>query len=440
MTKDRFIELARSIARDEKNVSDLEWAALSATLNGESPNEIAQELGVTEDAIRKRLGVVYDKFGIVGRGSGKLSQLQQILIYRYQEYLEQNAFASGYPSSTGEKQPTQPNFDWDDAPDVRVFYGRTKEMTDLKKWIVKDRCRVVAIYGMGGIGKTALAVKLAKEIQGEFEYIIWRSLRNPQPLEELLTSIDLLKTDPPEKSGNKIASLMEFFRNHRCLLILDDWEEIWESGTFAGNYKEIYQNYGELLRRVGESKHKSCLLLTCREKAGEIAIFEGKTLPVRSFKLEGLDETAAQKILQEKGLSEEDQWHQLIKICRGNPLGLKMLAASIQELSLDASVSEFLKNSTASLFLGNIDYLLHKQYKRLSNLEKEIMKWLVEQHKPATASQILDNINSEKPKEELRNALASLGRRSLIERVKEREQTSFELQPVVKEYVRSIGS
>jgi MinD superfamily P-loop ATPase len=31
---------------------------------------------------------------------------------------------------------------------------------------------------MGGIGKTALSVKLAKEIQSEFEYVLWKSLRN----------------------------------------------------------------------------------------------------------------------------------------------------------------------------------------------------------------------------------------------------------------------
>ena len=39
---------------------------------------------------------------------------------------------------------------------------------------------------MGGIGKTALAVKIAQQLQEQFEYVIWRSLRNAPPLETLL--------------------------------------------------------------------------------------------------------------------------------------------------------------------------------------------------------------------------------------------------------------
>lgn len=66
--------------------------------------------------------------------------------------------------------------DWGEAIDVSVFYGRTEELTKLKQWIIQERCRLVVMLGMGGIGKTALSVKLAEKISGEFEYVIWRSL------------------------------------------------------------------------------------------------------------------------------------------------------------------------------------------------------------------------------------------------------------------------
>jgi len=72
--------------------------------------------------------------------------------------------------------PPDPIQDWGEAPDVSVFYGRNAELTMLEQWIVSDRYRLVALLGMGGIGKTALSVKLAEQIQGEFEYVIWRSL------------------------------------------------------------------------------------------------------------------------------------------------------------------------------------------------------------------------------------------------------------------------
>ena len=45
--------------------------------------------------------------------------------------------------------------DWGEAPDVEIFYGRQTELTQLQQWLMADRCRLVAVLGMGGIGKTA---------------------------------------------------------------------------------------------------------------------------------------------------------------------------------------------------------------------------------------------------------------------------------------------
>ncbi len=51
--------------------------------------------------------------------------------------------------------------DWGEEIDVSIFFGRSKELNLLKKYIIEDRCHLVTLLGMGGIGKTALSIKAA---------------------------------------------------------------------------------------------------------------------------------------------------------------------------------------------------------------------------------------------------------------------------------------
>src|SRR5207249_36607 len=71
-----------------------------------------------------------------------------------------------------------PRVDWGEALDVPSFYGRQGELATLARWVVQERCRVVSMLGMGGIGKSALAVSLMHQVAAHFEVVLWRSLRD----------------------------------------------------------------------------------------------------------------------------------------------------------------------------------------------------------------------------------------------------------------------
>ncbi|CDN12245.1 MAG: hypothetical protein HRU34_04805 [Richelia sp.] len=154
---------------------------------------------------------------------------------------------------------------------------------------------------MPGAGKTYLSLKLAEEIQGEFDYLIWRSLYEQPPLNDLLTNLieflsDAAEVDLPETTMGKISLLIKYLRQHRCLLIFDGFEALFKSGEKAGTYLPGYEEYGELVQKVGELQHKSCLLVTSREKPGKVFTLEGDFLPVRTLVLKGLQPVAAECI------------------------------------------------------------------------------------------------------------------------------------------------
>src|SRR6266478_2888189 len=76
--------------------------------------------------------------------------------------------------------------DWGEALAVPSFYDREREVASLTQWVVQERCRVVSVLGMGGIGKSALATRVMHQLAPHFEVVLWRSIRDAPACEVLL--------------------------------------------------------------------------------------------------------------------------------------------------------------------------------------------------------------------------------------------------------------
>jgi WD40 repeat protein len=384
--------------------------------------EKGQEVGVvgaSHDSLLQKLGITEN----------------QQLITNNQQYLIQNP-----------KSKIQNRNDWGDAPDVSTFYGRNEELATVERWIVEDGCRLVGLFGMGGIGKTALSVKLAKQIQGEFEYVIWRSLRNAPPLEEFLADLIQFLTRQQDARlsdtlNSRILYLLDCLREHRCLLVFDNAETIMQPGDRSGGYLTGYDGYGQLLKCLGETDHQSTIVLTSREKPKEIAAIEGNALPIRSMRLTGLCERAVQDIFSVKGdfSGSAEEWRVLIEHYAGNPLALKMVACAIKDF-FDGSIANFLEClQQGTLVFGDIRDLLTCQIDRLSDLEQQVMYWLAIDREPVTLSELRTDFVPQVSLADLLEALTSLERRCLLDKATptliEKNRTFFTLQPVVMEYM-----
>ncbi|MBW4564572.1 MAG: PD40 domain-containing protein [Mojavia pulchra JT2-VF2] len=434
-----YVDLASA---KKKGLTPTEKRLLRALLCGYSPAEIADKVYKTQNANAVRVTLsnslyryVEDLFTSLGQENFKIKSWNRIPYY-----LEK----FGYKKSFYLHQTVRNKYhDWGEANDVSVFYGRNADIAQLKHWIVGERCRLLALLGIGGIGKSTLAVKLAQQIQDEFEYIIWLSLRNAPMIEDVLThlikfisqhQVNHLPTNP----AKLISSLLELLSSRRCLIILDNVETILSSAIGTGDYLSGYEGYGELFQRVGEVPHQSCLILTSREKPKQVASLEGKTFPVRSFQLSGLKVTEAQQIFKAKGEFDatEEEWQKITHLYSGNPLALKIISTTIQDL-FASNISDFLAQGTA--VFGDISNLLKQQFNRLSQLEKEVMYWLAINREAVTITEIQADIVSPVTLPKLLEALDSLSRRYLIEVSKYAKNSASKItqQPVVMEYVNT---
>ncbi|HET8853275.1 MAG TPA: NB-ARC domain-containing protein, partial [Ktedonobacteraceae bacterium] len=334
-------------------------------------------------------------------------------------------------------QPAQEHrVDWDDALVVSSFYGREQEMFTLSRWIVEDHCRVVSVLGMGGIGKSALATSAMRQLAPYFEIVLWRSLRDAPTCEALLD--DLLQTLAPPSLADISASieqrlnlLLDYFRRRRTLLVLDNLETLLEEGETTGHLRPGYEGYAKLLRRVAESEHRGILLLTSREKPGVLIPLESGRGPVRSLRLGGLDVAASQQLLKEWELSgaSQDQ-ERLIERYRGNPLALKIVAGTTMEL-FGGEIAPFLTWDEA--VFGSVRELLGEQFDRLSVVEQTVLYWLAILRDPVTIEELVEVPGVPLPRVQVLEAVASLRRRSLLERG--HPQGSFTLHGLVLEYV-----
>src|SRR6266566_5781091 len=328
---------------------------------------------------------------------------------------------------------------WGDATEIdeESFYGRAEEIAALADLIDTDRCRLVAILGIGGIGKTTLAKKVAEHLQSKFQYLFWQSLRDEPQVEQVLVELIGFLSDQqdvtnlPEAVEDKVTILLRYLQKQRCLIILDNVESVLRDSAHVGAYKEGHEGYGVLIKRVAENVHQSCLLLTSREEPKDISTLNSRR--IRPLQLKGLEEDASTQILKEKGVSAltKDESKIITKHYAGNPLALKIVAAAIQDLWA-GNVVELINGLKQGDFpFSEIYDLLDRQFNRLSPVEQEVMYHLAIERETTTIAELEKALVAPGTKQRVADTLVSLRRRSLIER----GPAGFTLQPAVMEYV-----
>ena len=334
-------------------------------------------------------------------------------------------------SIADEEKPTK-NTGYHDltlAPKITHFYDRTTELQTLSHWLTHQNTRLISVLGLSGIGKTTLVKQFVDLNLEQFDVVIWKNLKLSQSLDGIITEILTGVNDAPVQPDNKLTQLFNILRQQRCLIILDDLQELFIKGELAGQFKTEYKTYHNLLTMMTDIEHQSSLILISQEQCQEMICLDEELYPIKCLELEGLE---SMSILKNWGLNDDEAWAKIIKLYEGNPVYLKDIVSLIKNI-FGGKVADFLKEDSL-IITKDMKPRLTELFKRLSPREQEIVLHLSKLDRPVSREDLRQSLSLSSM--DLMNGLESLRQRYLLKRI-QGEQVLFDLSLVVREYVRS---
>jgi hypothetical protein len=324
------------------------------------------------------------------------------------------------------------NKDLSEAPPLAHFYGRIQELAQLQQHIITQNCRLVTVYGMGGVGKSALVRHLVErnEIANRYDFILWLPLQSAPPFSETLMKLVQCLSRCEQETGNceqetgNIEQIMQHLHRQRCLIVLDGWEEI------IDNHSEDYTNYNLFVERVAQESHKSCLLLLSRRRPKNIERLEGQF--VYSKRLGGLSYEDAQEFLKAEGLSGTDSEIEELIRRYNNPWILKRIIGSVNSV-FGGDISNFMM---LSIFVDEVTTdFLDRQFQALSQAEINLIYWVAIRRNTASWNQLLQDSRQLLTDSYLLQTLNDLiNRHSLLDKNIEEIPVVYILDPVILKY------
>lgn len=238
-----------------------------------------------------------------------------------------------------------------ESPTYKKLFGVTEKLAEIRALVESDaEPGLLALEGMGGLGKTSLADALARQLASStrFDEIGWVSAR--RRLFQLSGDIGVLDTRPDltlaeladalieqfdleglahASDAEKLLGVKDFLKSRPCLVIVDNLE------TAA--------DYSALVLQLTGLAHPSKFLITTRYSLRDVSgvyIMPLKQL-ARDDALALIRYEAKTRGLPELGDAPESELEPIYTVTGGNPLAIKLIVGQIHSLSLSAALARF---------------------------------------------------------------------------------------------------
>lgn len=258
------------------------------------------------------------------------------------------------------------------------FIGRKSDVAALKK-LVLGSFPVVTVIGDGGIGKSALALKVAYDVldlreECPFDIVIWVSAKTTvlteKGIEEIhnaLTSIgsivseissELSSSSATAEYSEQVSSILEYFDVYETLLILDNLETI---------HNDITKNF------IWEASQRCKILITSRIGLGELEYRRELKEFTESESIQLIRRLTSMGNNKDLNKISNSVWKGAAKKLHYNPLALKWFVKSIIS---GATPNEVLSNTDRLL-----EFCLSNVYGKLSDNAKKVISIILSSRK-----------------------------------------------------------
>ncbi|MFD9665080.1 protein kinase [Rhodococcus sp. NPDC059968] len=250
--------------------------------------------------------------------------------------------------------------------ELTSFVGRRRELAKAKTLLAASR--LVTLTGMGGVGKTRLALHVAAELERTFDDGVWLVELGELQDAELLANTVADALSLRAQSGRPVENLVDYLRTRRLLIVLDNCEQIVEAVA------ELAEN----LLRICPELH---FLVTSREPLGVGGETTLRVPPLsapgqdKPHSPRGLGQYEAVALFTDRAITAlpefeitDDNYQFVAEICQrldGLPLALELAAARMRSLSA-AQILQRLTDRYRLLTLGYRGAPARQQTLRLS--------------------------------------------------------------------------